>query len=369
MALKFITGPLDIKLVDVEVEQIINGNEKIIFEILYKLFLKFNVNSIQKDGKVGKEALLLWLNIQVIGYSGAEVATLSTESFKNGKTFQALCDSLISDTLIFDYNQAVTENEEKNLQLAFDIAEEHLSIPKLLSPLELINGRVDERSLICTLSYYFHKTQEVLDQRKRKTKVQSLEEEVDLKLKLIDDTVAELEQLRKELEHEKITVPPNQIWDQYLVNPSQETPQITIPFYVKEGSGRKIFVMYHIRVSLLGKIWVFKKRYSEFYTLDQKLMKLFGKNEISVQLPPKKAIGNLEIAYIEFRKKKLELYLQSLIRNQMIIKSPIFSNFISKDSITTLIDVEAFKKQQIELYSQQKAGILSDNEEDFDSES
>ena len=39
---------------------------------------------------------------------------------------------------------------------AFDLAEKHLGIPKLLEPSEVSEGNVDERSLVLYISLYFH---------------------------------------------------------------------------------------------------------------------------------------------------------------------------------------------------------------------
>ena len=70
--------------------------------------------------------------------------------------FLALCDKFIQnrDTLNFETFQK--DNQNDNLAAAFELAEKHLGIPKLLDPQEVSEGNVDERSLVLYISLYFH---------------------------------------------------------------------------------------------------------------------------------------------------------------------------------------------------------------------
>lgn len=48
------------------------------------------------------------------------------------------------------------DTPESNLSAAFEFAEKELHIPKLLDPHEVMDGRVDERSLVLYTSLFFH---------------------------------------------------------------------------------------------------------------------------------------------------------------------------------------------------------------------
>lgn len=59
---------------------------------------------------------------------------------------------------MIDYDSLDKNNAAYNLQLAFDVAEQQLGIPKLLDVEDLLNTpRPDERSVMTYISEYFHK--------------------------------------------------------------------------------------------------------------------------------------------------------------------------------------------------------------------
>jgi len=49
-----------------------------------------------------------------------------------------------------------------NLKLAFDIAAEHLGVPMLLDPKDLVEGKPDELSVMAYVSECFHSFQKVI---------------------------------------------------------------------------------------------------------------------------------------------------------------------------------------------------------------
>lgn len=55
-----------------------------------------------------------------------------------------------------EFDKHGKDTPEHNLQVAFELAEKELGIPKLLDLKEVMEGRVDERSLVLYTSLFFH---------------------------------------------------------------------------------------------------------------------------------------------------------------------------------------------------------------------
>ena len=76
-----------------------------------------------------KEGLLLWCQRKTQPYKNVNVLNFHT-SFKDGLAFCALIHRHRPD--LIDYDKLSKDDPLKNLNLAFDIAEKHLDIPKML---------------------------------------------------------------------------------------------------------------------------------------------------------------------------------------------------------------------------------------------
>jgi len=70
--------------------------------------------------------------------------------------FLALCDKFVQNKETLNYDNFHKETTVPNLNTAFELAEKHLGIPKLLDAQEVSEGNVDERSLVLYVSLYFH---------------------------------------------------------------------------------------------------------------------------------------------------------------------------------------------------------------------
>ena len=76
-----------------------------------------------------KEGLLLWCQRKTQPYKNVNVQNFHM-SFKDGLAFCALIHRHRPD--LIDYDRLNKDDPIKNLNLAFDIAEKHLDIPKML---------------------------------------------------------------------------------------------------------------------------------------------------------------------------------------------------------------------------------------------
>ena len=70
--------------------------------------------------------------------------------------FLALVHRFNPDQTKVDWSAHNTGDQERNLSVAFELAEQELGIPKLLDAKEVMTGHVDERSLVLYTSLFFH---------------------------------------------------------------------------------------------------------------------------------------------------------------------------------------------------------------------
>jgi hypothetical protein len=102
--------------------------------------------------KSSEEGLLLWCKKTTDGYRDVKVEHFKT-SFRDGLAFLALCDKYIENKSLLDFDNFQKEKPIENLNTAFEFAEQHMGIPRLLDSQEVNEGNVDERFnlLFCIL--------------------------------------------------------------------------------------------------------------------------------------------------------------------------------------------------------------------------
>merc|ERR1719158_1998197 len=106
------------------------------------------------QGVRGIRALEEWCRRAVQGYPGVHVIDMSS-SWKDGRAFCALIHRHRPDLL--DFSKLSKDNPLENLNLAFDIAEKYLDIPKMLDAEDLLtNEKPDERQIMTYVSCYYH---------------------------------------------------------------------------------------------------------------------------------------------------------------------------------------------------------------------
>eukprot|EP00002_Diphylleia_rotans_P017997 TRINITY_DN3486_c0_g1_i1.p1 TRINITY_DN3486_c0_g1~~TRINITY_DN3486_c0_g1_i1.p1 ORF type:complete len:1082 (-),score=346.13 TRINITY_DN3486_c0_g1_i1:4034-7279(-) len=217
-----------IQLVGVNPDAIVDGNPKMLLATLWALIRRFHIQIDSHEGKSGdgpapennmsrlKKELLEWVQQQVAPYEDVQVSNFTT-SFKDGKAFCALVDSLEPGVMSYPELGADVAG---NLEKAFSIAEANLSIPRLLHPSDIADGFIDEQSIMTYVSYFRNAK---LTLSKKRLLEGQLDQERNSKEKLtktIDDQAARIKELEEELARLK------EEYNQYKSSTEQEKQEL-----------------------------------------------------------------------------------------------------------------------------------------------
>jgi sorting nexin-1/2 len=85
-------------------------------------------------------------------------------------------------------------------------------------------------------------------------------------------------------------------------------------------------ITYEVRGKDRHGVWEIKRRYNDFFLLRELLTRRFPGVPVP-QVPPKKAIGNKDVTFIQDRTFYLQRFLRKLARFQFIIESPEMQAF------------------------------------------
>jgi len=152
-ALDFIASK-GVKLVSIGAEEIVDGNVKMTLGMIWTIILRFAIQDISVEEMTAKEGLLLWCQRKTAPYKNVNVQNFHL-SWRDGLAFCALIHRHRPDLL--DYSKLSKDNPLENLNLAFDIAEKYLDIPRMLDPEDLLtNEKPDERQIMTYVSCYYH---------------------------------------------------------------------------------------------------------------------------------------------------------------------------------------------------------------------
>ncbi|KAI7863377.1 calponin homology domain-containing protein [Spinellus fusiger] len=153
MALEFIQQR-GVALTNIGAEDIVDKNLKLVLGMLWTIILRFTIADINQEGKNAKEGLLLWCQRKTAPYKEVNVRDF-TYSWTDGLAFCALIHRHRPDLL--DFYSLDPNDRHGNTALAFDIAETHLGIPKLLDVEDVCDiSKPDERSVMTYVAEYFH---------------------------------------------------------------------------------------------------------------------------------------------------------------------------------------------------------------------
>uniref|UniRef100_A0A2H8TMG3 Spectrin beta chain, brain 4 n=1 Tax=Melanaphis sacchari TaxID=742174 RepID=A0A2H8TMG3_9HEMI len=151
-----------VRLESIGAEDIVDGNPRLILGLIWTIILRFQIQEIEIDvdeenesseKKSAKDALLLWCQRKTNGYKGVNIQDF-TSSWRNGLGFNALIHSHRPDLLDFPSLEKNTNID--NLNIAFDVANNELGIPRLLDAEDVDINRPDEKSVITYVASYYH---------------------------------------------------------------------------------------------------------------------------------------------------------------------------------------------------------------------
>lgn len=148
---------LNISLVNIGPEDIVDGNQKLILGLIWTIISKLSISEIlTSEFFTMREEILHWVQRVTEGYKNVNVVDLST-SWQDGLAFNAVIHKFRS-ALVPDFDSFNPANRYENCENAFRIAEEHLEIPRLFDPDDIIDvARPDEKSVLTYLSQFYQK--------------------------------------------------------------------------------------------------------------------------------------------------------------------------------------------------------------------
>ncbi|OWK09563.1 SYNE2, partial [Cervus elaphus hippelaphus] len=176
-----------IKLINIHVTDIIEGNPSIILGLIWTIILHFHIEELartlpgnysqpsldsvsavdssptssppaKKCSKVqerwrmsAKKALLQWAQEQCASYESVNVTDFKS-SWRNGMAFLAVIHALRPD--LIDMKSVKHRSNRDNLKEAFRIAEQELKIPKMLEPEDVDVVNPDEKSIMTYVAQF-----------------------------------------------------------------------------------------------------------------------------------------------------------------------------------------------------------------------
>uniref|UniRef100_A0A3Q1LWS8 Actinin alpha 2 n=1 Tax=Bos taurus TaxID=9913 RepID=A0A3Q1LWS8_BOVIN len=141
-----------VKLVSIGAEEIVDGNVKMTLGMIWTIILRFAIQDISVEETSAKEGLLLWCQRKTAPYRNVNIQNFHT-SWKDGLGLCALIHRHRPD--LIDYSKLNKDDPIGNINLAMEIAEKHLDIPKMLDA-EVYAARAGERAIMTYVSCYYH---------------------------------------------------------------------------------------------------------------------------------------------------------------------------------------------------------------------
>ncbi|VDL82358.1 unnamed protein product [Nippostrongylus brasiliensis] len=136
-----------------KIANIVDGNVKMTLGLIWTIILRFAIQDINVEELSARDGLLLWCQRKTAPYNNVNVQNFHT-SWKDGLAFCALIHRHRPDLL--DYHQLHKGDPLHNLNLAFDVAEKHLDIPRMLDAEDMVNSHPDEKAVMTYVSCYYH---------------------------------------------------------------------------------------------------------------------------------------------------------------------------------------------------------------------
>uniref|UniRef100_UPI00358FA45B sorting nexin-29 n=1 Tax=Myxine glutinosa TaxID=7769 RepID=UPI00358FA45B len=122
--------------------------------------------------------------------------------------------------------------------------------------------------------------------------------------------------------------------DSALVN-QRALVNVWIPSVFLRKKATDTHHVYQVYVRVKDEEWNVYRRYTEFRSLHQQLLKR-NKNVQAFNFPPKKAIGNKNSQFVEFRRRGLQEYMR-LVCNKLLQASPDFAATPTKAALVQIL--------------------------------
>ncbi|KYO25572.1 hypothetical protein Y1Q_0016904 [Alligator mississippiensis] len=148
-----------VHLENVGSHDIVDGNHRLTLGLIWTIILRFQIQVIKietednRETRSAKDALLLWCQMKTAGYPEVNIQNFTT-SWRDGLAFNALIHKHRPD--IIDFDKLAKSNATYNLQQAFNAAEAHLGLTKLLDPEDVSMENPDEKSIITYVVSFYH---------------------------------------------------------------------------------------------------------------------------------------------------------------------------------------------------------------------
>ncbi|XP_077139022.1 alpha-actinin-2 isoform X2 [Ranitomeya variabilis] len=136
------------------ISEIVDGNVKMTLGMIWTIILRFAIQDISVEETSAKEGLLLWCQRKTAPYRNVNIQNFHT-SWKDGLGLCALIHRHRPD--LIDYSKLNKDDPVGNINLAMDVAEKYLDIPKMLDAEDIVNTpKPDERALMTYVSCFYH---------------------------------------------------------------------------------------------------------------------------------------------------------------------------------------------------------------------
>ncbi|XP_064408618.1 spectrin beta chain, non-erythrocytic 4 [Latimeria chalumnae] len=148
-----------VHLENVGSHDIVDGNHRLTLGLIWTIILRFQIQVIKietednRETRSAKDALLLWCQMKTAGYPEVNIQNFTT-SWRDGLAFNALIHRHRPD--LIDFTKLTKSNATFNLQQAFNSAEQHLGLTKLLDPEDVNTENPDEKSVITYVVSFYH---------------------------------------------------------------------------------------------------------------------------------------------------------------------------------------------------------------------
>uniref|UniRef100_A0A3Q1BPJ8 Spectrin beta chain n=1 Tax=Amphiprion ocellaris TaxID=80972 RepID=A0A3Q1BPJ8_AMPOC len=148
-----------VHLENVGSHDIVDGNHRLTLGLIWTIILRFQIQVIKietednRETRSAKDALLLWCQMKTAGYPEVNIQNFTT-CWRDGLAFNALIHRHRPD--LIEFHKLTRSNATHNLQQAFNIAEQHLGLTKLLDPEDVNTENPDEKSIITYVVSYYH---------------------------------------------------------------------------------------------------------------------------------------------------------------------------------------------------------------------